>query len=105
MPDMVRWPERERLIQDFVDANRGYQRFLDEARVEGLKSAALVPVKLILLASFVLGGLSIALIGRRGRGLAAPLAPKKEAAEAERAYAQGQSRFGEAMQVAENQAE
>jgi CHASE3 domain sensor protein len=96
---------REGLVDSFVHANRDYQHLLDEARVEELKAAALVPVKLILLVSVLLGAISFAVSLRRRRALHARLADKKAADEAERNYAQGQARFGEAMQVAENQAE
>jgi diguanylate cyclase (GGDEF)-like protein len=96
---------REGLVDSFVHANRDYQHLLDEARVEELKAAALVPVKLILLVSVLLGAISFAVSLRRRRALHARLADKKAADEAERNYAQAQARFGEAMQVAENQAE
>jgi diguanylate cyclase (GGDEF)-like protein len=96
---------RESLVDNFVRANREYQHMLDEARVEELKAAALVPVKLILLVSVLLGAVSFAVSVRRRRNLHANLAAKKAADEAEWSYAQDQSRFGEAMQVAENQAE
>jgi diguanylate cyclase (GGDEF)-like protein len=96
---------RESLVDNFVDANREYQRLLDEARVEELKAAALVPVKMILLASLLLGAAAFTLNLRRRRSVAATRASKSAADAAERAYSQGQARFGEAMQVAENQAE
>ena len=96
---------RAGLVDEFVRANREYQRLLDGARVEELKAAALVPVKLILLTSILLGVTSFAVSMRRRRKLVATLAAKRAADDAERSYTQGQSRFGEAMQVAENQAE
>jgi diguanylate cyclase (GGDEF)-like protein len=96
---------RESLVDNFVSANREYQRLLDEARVEELKAAALVPVKLILLASVLLGAAAFGVSLRRRRSVAATNASKSAADAAERAYTQAQARFGEAMQVAENQAE
>jgi diguanylate cyclase (GGDEF)-like protein len=96
---------RERLVDDFVKANHDFQRMLDEARVEELKDAALVPVKLILALSVLLGAIAFTLTFRRRRSITAARAAKHAAEDAERTYAQGQSRFGEAMQVAENQAE
>jgi diguanylate cyclase (GGDEF)-like protein len=96
---------REGLVDDFVRANRDYQRLLDEARVEELKAAALVPVKLIFALSILLGAIALTLSVRRRRTVTATRAAKAAADGAERAYSQGQARFGEAMQVAENQSE
>jgi diguanylate cyclase (GGDEF)-like protein len=96
---------RESLVDNFGSANREYQHLLDEARVEELKAAALVPVKLILLASVLLGTVAFTLNFRRRRSVAATRASKSAADAAERAYTRGQARFGEAMQVAENQGE
>ena len=101
-----RWAgARERAIDDFLAANRDYERSLDAARGEELKAAALVPVKLILALSVGFGLIALALALRRRRAIAAAGALEAAREETERRYADGQARFGEAMQVAENQAE
>lgn len=96
---------RDRAVGDFLAANRDYQRVLDARRVEELKAAALVPVKLIFALSVVFGAIALALVLRRRRTAAAVRAVETEHDDVERRYADGQARFGEAMQVAENQAE
>jgi diguanylate cyclase (GGDEF)-like protein len=96
---------RERVVQDFLAANREYQGALDEARVEELKAAALVPVKMIIILSVVFGSVALALITRRRHIRGRARAVDAAAREAEQQYAEGQARFAEAMQVAENQGE
>jgi diguanylate cyclase (GGDEF)-like protein len=96
---------RDGLVEDFMKANGDYQRALDTRRREELKEAAIVPVKLIFALSVVFGAIAMVLIVRRRRVLAAAAALEHEREDAERRYADAQSRFGEAMQVAENQGE
>jgi diguanylate cyclase (GGDEF)-like protein len=96
---------REKVVQDFLNANREYQQQLDAARVEELKAAALVPVKLIIVLSVVFGAIALGIATRRRRARAASGAADAARNAAERRYADGQARFGEAMQVAENQNE
>jgi hypothetical protein len=96
---------RERAVSDFLQANRTYQRVLDSRRVEELKAAALVPVKLIFALSVVFGCIALALVVRRRRADATRHAREAEHHDAERRYTDDQARFAEAMQVAENQAE
>jgi diguanylate cyclase (GGDEF)-like protein len=96
---------RERIVQTFVKANREYQAQLDAARVEELGAAALVPVKLIIVLSVVFGAIALAIATHRRRARAATRAEEDARDAAERRYADGQARFGEAMQVAENQGE
>jgi diguanylate cyclase (GGDEF)-like protein len=96
---------RERALGDFVAASRDYQHALDTRRVEELKAAAFVPVKLILVLSLVFGAIATGLVVRRRRVVASAGAVETAREEAERRYAGGQARFGEAMQVAEDQAE
>jgi diguanylate cyclase (GGDEF)-like protein len=101
----TRAAERDRVVADFLRANRDYQRSLDARRVVELREAALVPVKLILLLSVVFGVIALALVVRRRRADAGRRAREDARHDAERRYAEDQARFGEAMQVAENQAE
>jgi diguanylate cyclase (GGDEF)-like protein len=101
----TRAAERDRAVEDFLRANRDYQQSLDTRRVVELKEAALVPVKLIFVLSVVFGAIALALVVRRRRADAARSAREHEHHDAERRYADDQARFGEAMQVAENQAE
>jgi diguanylate cyclase (GGDEF)-like protein len=96
---------RERIVQDFVKANGEYQEQLDAARAEELAAAALVPVKLIIALSVVFGAIALAISTHRRRARAASRVDENARAEAERRYGDGQARFGEAMQVAENQSE
>jgi len=96
---------RERYIDQFIDANRDYQRLLDEMRVEELKAAALVPVKLIIVLSVLFGAIALALVARRRHLRARSRAEDHAHRDSEQRYAEGQARFAEAMQVAENQGE
>ena len=96
---------REGTLNDFVAANRDYQRALDVRRVEELKAAAIVPVKLIFLLSVAFGAIALGLVVRRRRALGATEAVEAAREDAEHRYADAQARFGEAMQVAEDQAE
>jgi diguanylate cyclase (GGDEF)-like protein len=96
---------RSGLLDDFTAANRDYQRQLDEARVDELKAAALVPVKLILALSLLFGAIVLGLAVHRRRAVAAARTIRRAEEDAERRYSEGQARFAEAMQVAENQAE
>ena len=92
-------------MRTFVKANREYQQQLDAARVEELQGAALVPVKLIILLSVVFGAIALGIATHRRRARTAAGAEEAARDESERRYADGQARFGEAMQVAENQNE
>jgi diguanylate cyclase (GGDEF)-like protein len=96
---------RERYIDEFTRANRDYQRLLDETRVEELKAAALVPVKLIIVLSVVFGVIAFALVARRRHTRGRLRAQERVDRDTEQHYAEGQARFAEAMQVAENQGE
>jgi diguanylate cyclase (GGDEF)-like protein len=96
---------RERIVQDFIKANNEYQAILDEARVEELAAAALVPVKVIILLSVVFGAIALGISAHRRRLRIAARTEENSRDEAERRYSDGQARFGEAMQVAENQNE
>jgi diguanylate cyclase (GGDEF)-like protein len=96
---------REGTLNDFVAANRDYQRALDVRRVEELKAAAIVPAKLIFLLSVAFGAIALGLVVRRRRALGATEAVEAAREDAEHRYADAQARFGEAMQVAEDQAE
>jgi diguanylate cyclase (GGDEF)-like protein len=96
---------RERHIDDFLAANRDYQRLLDAMRAEELKAAALVPVKLIIILSVVFGAIALALVARRRHTRAASRDQERAHRDSEQRYAEGQARFAEAMQVAENQGE
>ena len=69
---------RDRASRTSSRANRDYQRLLDARRVEELKAAALVPVKLILALSVVFGAIALALVVRRRR--TARRAPARRAA-------------------------
>ena len=96
---------REKAVDDFAAANLDYQQTLDARRVEELKAAALVPVKLMITLSIAFGAIALALVARRRRAVASVRALEREREDAEERYAEGQARFGEAMQVAENQGE
>jgi diguanylate cyclase (GGDEF)-like protein len=96
---------RDRIVQDFLRANREYQRSLDAARVEELKAAAIVPVKLLFFLSLIFGAIALAFVLRRRRTLAREHELESAREAADRHYAADQARFGEAMQVAENQNE
>ncbi len=96
---------REHVVQDFLAANTQYQHQLDKARTEELKAAAIVPVKLIILLSIAFGAIALGIATHRRRNRLAGHAEETARNEAERRYADSQARFGEAMQVAENQNE
>jgi hypothetical protein len=94
---------RHRAVEDFQRANRDQQRSLDTRRVEELKAAAIVPVKLLVTLSVLFGAVALLFVLRRT--LADARALKREREAADRHYADGRARFAEAMQVAENQSE
>jgi diguanylate cyclase (GGDEF)-like protein len=96
---------RDKTVDDFLAANHEYQMSLDTRRVEELKAAALVPVKLMIGLSIAFGAIALALVTRRRRQTAGAVAQEIEREQDERRYAESQARFGEAMQVAENQNE
>jgi diguanylate cyclase (GGDEF)-like protein len=96
---------RHRAVEDFQRANRDYQRSLDTRRVEELKAAAIVPVKLLVTLSVLFGAVALLFGLRRRRTLADARALERDHEAADRHYADGQARFAEAMQVAENQSE
>ena len=97
--------QRVKAADDFLAANRAYQLSLDTRRVEELSDAAIVPVKMILVLSVLFGLIALAFALRRRRLLATAGAIESRREDAERRYADSQARFGEAMQVAENQGE
>jgi CHASE3 domain sensor protein len=96
---------REAAIAGFVASNGRYQRVLDSVRAEEVHEAALVPVTTIA----IFGGLSAfiaAVLGsRRLWAMRVRRRAVKARAAAEMAYTTSQSRFTEALQVAENQDE
>jgi diguanylate cyclase (GGDEF)-like protein len=96
---------RERSVEDFIKANHEYQVMLDDARVEELNAAALVPVKLIIVLSVLFGAIALGIGTHSRRNRVAARAGEAARSEDERRYADSQARFGEAMQVAENQNE
>ena len=100
-PTAAQITARDRIVQAFLAGNRDYQREVDAQRAQELGAAATVPVKLLI----VLSGIAIAVAARRRRSLAARRRAEDDHEAAERRYADGQARFAEAMQVAENQAE
>jgi hypothetical protein len=104
-PSAAQRARRDAIVKDFLGANREYQRSLDSRRVEELKAAAIVPVKLLFALSVLFGAIALAFVVRRRRTLARSRALETAHETADRHYAADQARFGEAMQVAENQSE
>jgi diguanylate cyclase (GGDEF)-like protein len=104
-PGAAQSARRHRAVDDFLRANRDYQRSLDSRRVEELKAAAIVPVKLLFVLSVIFGAIALAFVLRRRRALTRTQDVEDARDAADRHYADGQARFGEAMQVAENQSE
>jgi diguanylate cyclase (GGDEF)-like protein len=104
-PNAAQRARRDAIVKDFVRANRDYQRSLDTRRVEELKAAAIVPVKLLFVLSVLFGAIALAFVVRRRRVAARRSELEHRREVADRHYADGQARFGEAMQVAENQKE
>jgi diguanylate cyclase (GGDEF)-like protein len=104
-PNAAQRARRDAIVKDFIRANRDYQRSLDSRRVEELKAAAIVPVKLLFVLSVLFGAIALAFVVRRRRAAARTSEIEHRREVADRHYADGQARFGEAMQVAENQNE
>ena len=104
-PSAAQSVRRDGIVQDFLRANRDYQRSLDSRRVEELAAAALVPVKLIFALSVIFGAIGLVLVLRRRRALGRRHELDEAREDTERQYADGQARFAEAMQVAEDQRE
>ena len=105
-PDDGRSAARDRAVEDFLAANRDYQRVLDARRVEELEGRRARPGEADLRAQ---RRVRRDRAGAASSAAAAPSPPsgavETEHDDVERRYADGQARFGEAMQVAENQAE
>jgi diguanylate cyclase (GGDEF)-like protein len=96
---------RDRALDRFVVFNRVYRGRLATAREEEEHQAALVPVYLVIGLSLVFGAIAFGLM-RRGRRIET----ERHLAEAERNKAEvdfikSQTRFGEALQFAQDQAE
>jgi len=104
-PNAAQRARRDAVVKDFIRANRDYQRSLDTRRVEELAAAAIVPVKLLVALSVLFGAIALAFVVRRRRALDRTHDLEQQREAADRHYADGQARFGEAMQVAENQSE
>jgi len=104
-PTAAQSTARDRIVSDFMRANGAYQRELDATRVEELKAAATVPVKLLVVLSLIFGAIALAVVLRRRHADAAVRRAEDDRDAHERGYADGQARFAEAMQVAENQSE
>jgi diguanylate cyclase (GGDEF)-like protein len=97
--------KRDRILERFVRANSLYQARLATVRQHEQHQAALVPLYLVLGLSLVFGAIAFGLM-RRGRRVET----ERSLAEAERNRAEvdfirSQTRFGEALQFAEDQAE
>jgi diguanylate cyclase (GGDEF)-like protein len=105
VPNAAQRDRRDGIVKDFIRANRDYQRSLDTRRVEELAAAAIVPVKLLFALSVLFGAIALAFVVRRRRSVARAELVEHDREAADRQYADGQARFGEAMQVAENQNE
>jgi diguanylate cyclase (GGDEF)-like protein len=96
---------RDRILDRFVGANSVYRARLATVRQQEEHQAALVPVYLVIGLSLVFGAIAFVLM-RRGRRIET----ERHLAEAERNRAEvefirAQTRFGEALQFAQDQAE
>jgi diguanylate cyclase (GGDEF)-like protein len=96
---------REAAVADFVAANGRYQRVLDSVRAEEVHEAALVPVTTIAIINGLSALIAAVLGSRRLWAMRARRRADDARAAAELAYTGSQSRFAEALQVAENQDE
>src|SRR3954452_17938831 len=96
---------RETALTDFLAANNRFQRILDGVRRDELAAAALSPVRAIVVLSLLFGLVALLLVVRRRRADAERRRDEDARLTAEAAYSSSQSRFVEAMQVAEDQQE
>ena len=104
-PKQERHIGASRIVNNFLAANTDYNDRLDEMRREEFRTAALVPVKLILGMSAIFG-IAGGVVLRRTRK-AARLRRQEEAARLAAAdrYRQQQARFTEAMQISRSVSE
>jgi diguanylate cyclase (GGDEF)-like protein len=93
------------LVDEFVDANRAYQRRLETVRSGELHRAALVPLWMVLGLSVFFGSIAFLIVRRQRRITDERRRHQAEERAAEQAFVASQSRFAEAMQVAQDQAE
>ncbi len=97
--------QRDRILDRYVRANQTYRDRLATVRQREEHSAALVPVYLVIGLSLVFGSIAFGLM-RRGRRIET----ERHLADAERTNAEvdfikSQTRFGEALQFAQDQTE
>ncbi len=96
---------RNRILDRYVRANAVYRARLATVRQGEQHQAALVPVYLVIGLGLLFGGIAFVLVRRQRRiGAERELEQARDSA-AEAAFIDSQARFGEAMQVAQDQPE
>jgi diguanylate cyclase (GGDEF)-like protein len=95
----------DQLLDRFVRANAVYRERLAEVRQTEQHTAALVPVYLVIVLSLVFGAIAFAIMRRQRRIEDERRREDAERNAAEISIVESQRRFGEAMQVAQDQSE
>jgi diguanylate cyclase (GGDEF)-like protein len=97
--------QMDRLLDRFVDANTLYRARLATVRQREEHQAALVPVYLVIGLSLLFGAIAFALMRRQRRIEEERRRVESDRSAAEASFIHSQRRFGEAMQVAQDQSE
>jgi diguanylate cyclase (GGDEF)-like protein len=97
--------QRDQLLDAFVAANAQFRHRLSVNRQEELHAAALVPVRLVIGLGLLFGAIAFLFFRRQRRTALAREGEQERHAAVEAAFVDSQARFGEALQVAQDQSE
>jgi diguanylate cyclase (GGDEF)-like protein len=96
---------RDQLLDTYVTANTEYRHRLAVNRQDELHAAALVPVRLVIGLGLLFGAIAFLIFRRQRRAALAREREQAQSAATEAAFVDSQARFGEALQVAQDQPE
>jgi diguanylate cyclase (GGDEF)-like protein len=96
---------RDQLLDIYVTANTEYRHRLAVNRQDELHAAALVPVRLVIGLGLLFGAIAFLIFRRQRKGALAREHEQAREAAVESAFVDSQARFGEALQVAQDQPE
>ena len=96
---------RDELLDSFVTANTEYRHRLATNRQDELHAAALVPVRLVIGLGLLFGAIAFVIFRRQRKVALVREREQAQGAAVEAAFVDSQARFGEALQVAQDQPE
>ena len=101
----VHLDQRNQLLESFVTANTEYRHRLAANRQDELHEAALVPVRLVIGLGLLFAAIAFLIFRRQRRTAQVREEEQARRAAAEAEFVDSQARFGEALQVAQDQPE